>query len=293
MVYLIIGLTCTVFQGTADDEEEIYTKDIRELQSRRNQETTNIETNTSEMLGETESKTNNNLASNSNTSSNSNSNQENKKKWVKFTDESTARNSLHESFAEDFHNDLERIDKFENNFVDIPQPLFSDVQVNNNTTYSYEPVETAAEVQTEPTVFVPPKPSRRNSILQSIIYLKQPKFYIALLTIVTTKFSQFIFFTLFPSYLYVRVDTLKIHHATTLVGCLAVVGLCFTAVAVWINAHTTKRPVLLWLLCWLGSCGYISKYIAMCSYVMYIVYTGWHSKGILETVIPRTMGNIF
>lgn len=177
---------------------------------------------------------------------------------MKFTEEATAKNTLHESFADDFNNDLERIEKFENNFVDIPQPLFNEVHVNNNTSYSYEPVVANNEVQ-EPTVFVPAPPSRRSSVLQNMTYLKQPKFYMALLTIVTTKFSQFIFFTLFPSYLYVRVDSLKIHHATTLVGCLAVVGLCFTAVAVWINAHTTRRPVLLWLLCWFGSCGYISK----------------------------------
>lgn len=181
---------------------------------------------------------------------------------MKFSEDSPTKNTLHESFAEDFNNDLDRIDRFENNFVDIPQPLFTDVHVNNNTSYSYEPVVTNNEPHQEPTVFVPPPPpsSRRNSVLQNMTYLKQPKFYMALLTIVTTKFSQFIFFTLFPSYLYVRVDSLKIHHATTLVGCLAVVGLCFTAVAVWINAHTTKRPVLLWLLCWFGSCGYISKY---------------------------------
>lgn len=180
---------------------------------------------------------------------------------MKFTDEPiTARDSLHESFAEDFNNDLDRIDKFENNVVDVPQPLFTDVQVNNNTTYSYEPVGISNNEIQEPTVFVAPASSRRSSIMQNMTYLKQPRFYMALLTIVTTKFSQFIFFTLFPSYLYVRVDTLKVHHATTLVGCLAVTGLCFTAVAVWINAHTTKKPILLWLLCWLGSCGYISEY---------------------------------
>lgn len=242
-------------QGTADDEEEIYSKDVRELQSRRNQENLNT---VSEVGVEATATTNNSNNPSSNPSNNNNNNfEENKKKWVKFSEDT--KNSLHESFAEEFNNDLDRIDRFENNFVDVPQPLFNDAaRVNNNTTYSYEPVVANNEVQ-EPTVFVSPAPPRRNSLLQNITYLKQPKFYMALLTIVTTKFSQFTFFTLFPSYLYVRVDSLKIHHTTTLVGCLAVVGLCFTAVAVWINAHTTKRPVLLWLLCWFGSCGYLSE----------------------------------
>lgn len=192
---------------------------------------------------------------------NNNAVEENRKKWVKFNEETTsAKSSLHESFAEDFNNDLDRIDKFESDFVPIPQPLFNDAQVNNNTTYSYEPVVTNNEMQGPAVFTVPPTVSRKNSIMQNINYLKQPKFYMALLTIITTKFSQFIFFTLFPSYLYVRVDTLKIHHATMLVGSLAIIGLCFTAFSAYINAHSTnRRPVLLWLLCWFGSCGYISK----------------------------------
>lgn len=228
---------------------------MRELQSRRaDQENSNAETSTTtEVAIEIVEATVNNSPSSSNNV------EENRKKWVKFNEEPTARNSLHESFAEDFNNDLDKIEKFENDFVAIPQPLFTEMQVNNNTTYSYEPVVANNEIQ-EPTVFVPPTTTRKNSVLQNFTYLKQPKFYMALLTIVTTKFSQFIFYTLFPSYLYVKVDTLKVHHTTILVGSLAVVGLCFTAVAVWINAHTTRRPVLLWLLCWLGSCGYLSKY---------------------------------
>lgn len=248
-------------QGTADDEEEIYSKEVRELQSRRDQETADIQSKASEVGTEAEETTSNFPSNDSTPASNNNNNfEENRKKWVKFTDESVARNSLHESFAEEFNNDLERIDKLDNNAVNIPKPLFSDVQVNNNTTYSYEPVGTTSNDNPEPTVFVPPARTRRSSVLHNMTYLKQPQFYMALLTIVTTKFSQFIFFTLFPSYLYVRVDTLKVHHASVLVGCLAITGLCFTAIAVWINAHTTKRPVLLWLLCWVGSCGYISKY---------------------------------
>lgn len=244
-------------QGNPDDEEDIFTKDVRELQSRikDNKEVTENSSTTvqSELEASTSASTNNN---------NNDAAVEAKKNWVTFPEEpTTVQYTLHESFAQDFNNDLERIHKFENNFVDVPQPLFNDIQVNNNTTYSYEPVGVNGIDTHQPTVFMTEPPSRRNSLLQTMEYLKQPRFYMSLVTIVTTKFSQFVYFTLFPSYLYLKVDKLKVHHTTTLVGCIAVTGLCFTITSVWVNTHTTKRPVLLWLLCWFGSCGYLSKFV--------------------------------
>lgn len=184
-----------------------------------------------------------------------------KNKWVKFADDNpnTIKHTLHESFAQDFNQDLDRIDKFEDNFIETPRPLFNDTQVNNNTTYSYDLIETDREIY-EPTVFEPPPTQRRRSSLQqNIDYFKQPTFYKSLLTIVTTKFSEFTFFTLFPSYLYVRLDSLKVHHATFLVGCIAISGLFFTLISIWVNARTKHRHVILWMFCWFGSCGYLRK----------------------------------
>lgn len=204
----------------------------------------------------------NNLPSSSQSTNNTNGSNENtNKKWVKFSNENApkSKQTLHESFAEDFNKDLKRME-FEDNFTDVPQPLFSESQVNNNITYAYDLIETEHDVH-EPTVFAPiPSVNRRSSLQQNIDYFRQPTFYKSLLTVITTKFSEFTFYTLFPSYLYVRVDSLKVHHATYLVGCLAIAGLCFTVVSVWINAHSKKRPIILWFFCWWGTCGYFCKF---------------------------------
>lgn len=239
------------FQGNPDDEEDIFTKDMRELQNKIE----NPQQNTSQTtLAE------NNLPSTSQPSNQANNLQNTNKKWVKFSDENAqnSKQTLHKSFAQDFNKDLKKME-FEDNFVDAPQPLFSETQVNNNITYAYDLIETEHDVH-EPRVFAPiPTVQRRSSLQQNIDYFRQPTFYKSLLTVITTKFSEFTFYTLFPSYLYVRVDSLKVHHATYLVGCLAIAGLFFTAASVWINAHSKKRPIILWFFCWWGTCGYLRK----------------------------------
>nr|CAH7761902.1 unnamed protein product [Callosobruchus chinensis] len=132
-------------------------------------------------------------------------------------------------------------------------PLFSDSPVNNNNTYSYEDLE-PPELAPEPAVFMPV--AERPQKLISFRMLRQPTFYKSLLTVTTTKYSNFIFYTLFPSYLYQELDGLRIHGVAALMGVLSLSTLLFSGVAYWMNIEKSRRPICLWFLCWVGCFGY-------------------------------------
>lgn len=226
-----------------DDEEDVFTKNMRELDNKRedqaNTETAMPTENTNHIQPGTST--------------------EDRTKWVQFNSDegaSSTKNALHLSFGENATGETDANNKFEDNFVE-PRPLFNSSQVNNNTTYSYDLLDNAVIARSEPDVFVPtPTSHPRNNLLQNIDYLNQPTFYKSLLTIVTTKFSEFTFYTLFPSYLYVRIDSLQVHHVTSIVGYLAITGLIFMIFTAWLNQHTDKRSIILWTFCWCGSVGY-------------------------------------
>lgn len=223
---------------------------MRELDTKReNNKTTNVETNTTNV---------NDVQPSTSTID--------RTKWVEFMEEvpstpttTTTKNALQQSFGETFSSDLDAIHKFENNFVE-PQPLFTTSQVNNNVTYSYDLLDTSVTVAPEPDVFVPtPSRATSNNFRQHIDSLKQPTFYKSLLTVITTRFSEFAFYTLFPSYLYVRLDSLRVHQVTSIVGYLAMTGLFFTLLVVWLHSQVEKRPIILWSFCWCGSLGYLCR----------------------------------
>lgn len=269
-------------RGISDDEEDIFAKNTTELQNPRRTSNTNHNSNTrveatieiSPAITTTSTYVSTeNLSHIANGDSTENVNLEKTESqpkqagtsdsnWEKFDDDSRTNHvqtlktqtNLHKTFAEDFSNDLDRIDKFEDNYIEIPTPLFSETQINNNTSYSYE---APLEIE-DPVVFMPiTKATPDNSWKRDIEFLKQPTFYKSLLFIITTKFSIFTFWTLFPAYLYIRIDSLKIQHTTVLVGCIGIGSLVFTTLATWIKGNPNTRAIFLWIFCWMGAIGYL------------------------------------
>lgn len=142
----------------------------------------------------------------------------------------------------------------------MPTPLFTDSPVNNNTTYSYDILEQDLGVPSQPAVFMPPVTTQRPNIFSSLEILQQPTFYKSLLTVMTTKFSIFVYYTLFPTYLYQELQGIKMRGVATVVGMLSVTNLLFSGISYWVNIDKKRRPISLWFLCWVGSFGYFSKY---------------------------------
>lgn len=181
-----------------------------------------------------------------------------KANWVKFAEEgdSSTKTGLRQSFEENDNANLDAITKLEDDPAE-PRPLFNTTQVNNNVTYSYDLLDTSVTMVTDPDVFIPAPTETRNNFRVQIDCFKELTFYKSLSTIVTAKFSEFVFYTLFPSFLYVRLDSLTVHHVSLLVGYLAIGGLLFTMFSGYINLQTEKQSIVLWIFCWFGSFGYI------------------------------------
>lgn len=190
-----------------------------------------------------------------------------KTNWEQFNDDDgdeevvnkpdfTTNRKIHESYAEEFNKDLDRIEQIENNITNFPKPIYEG-HVNNNTTYSFDSNETVGNASQ---IFAP-LPTGGNSYSQEILaILKKPTIYKSLVQIITTRYSIFIFFALFPSYLYNKVKYIKSHHTTFVVGAVAISGLLFVSINIWLSNNSKKRPVFLAALSWLGSLGYLSKY---------------------------------
>ncbi|XP_018561764.1 uncharacterized protein LOC108903905 [Anoplophora glabripennis] len=141
-----------------------------------------------------------------------------------------------------------------NNTTGVPIPIFTDLPVNNNNTYSYDVLEQHSSPLSPP-VFMPTTIERR-STFSNLQILQQPTFYKSLLMIITLKFSIFVYFTLFPSYMYQELKGIKMRYISTVVGVVSVTSLFFSAVSYWVNIDKKKRPICMWFLCWVGSCGY-------------------------------------
>lgn len=192
------------------------------------------------------------------------------KKWVKFEDDEdksiqkTKNVHLKKSFLE--------IENSEGSSTQTsgPMPLFTDTPVNNNTTYSYDVLDQESEVVRQPVVFMPENPNTNR--VSSFELLARPTFYKSLLTVMTTKFSIFVFYTLFPVYLYEELQGLKIRDMAGLMGILSISNLLFSAVSYWVNIDKKRRPICMWILCWLGSFGYFSELLYFSVNLIYYHY---------------------
>nr|XP_023016104.1 uncharacterized protein LOC111505511 [Leptinotarsa decemlineata] len=268
-----------------DDEEDIFSKNSRELQiKRQNSSGTNVTIEKHPIPSSTEPSTSGH--------STSITNPKVIQKWETFEDDAEDEREKNkyevlkqdwETFDED--EDLENIkdshddqkgkenikagnlqlelsfaernnnNELTTNISGVPMPLFSDLPVNNNTTYSYDALEQDIGSHRPPAVFMPAV-SQRSSIFSSLELLQQPTFYKSLLTVITTKFSIFVYYTLFPIYLYQELGNIHIKTVSSIIGTLALSGLMFSGVSYWINIDRKRRAICLWFLCWLGSFGY-------------------------------------
>ena len=150
-----------------------------------------------------------------------------------------------------------------------PSPLFADFPVNNNDTYAYDD-----EIVTDTTnanVFVPAVVNSGNFKRQMDV-LKEATFYKSLLTMVANTYSSFVFFSLFPSYLYIQAEFVNIRHMSQLVGILSIVNLIFLCIVYWFKIDQKKRAICFWIFYWIGSVGYFSKYLLSSSLVVILFF---------------------
>ncbi|XP_050296878.1 uncharacterized protein LOC126736529 isoform X2 [Anthonomus grandis grandis] len=145
----------------------------------------------------------------------------------------------------------------------FPIPLFSDMPVNNNTTYSYDMLDTNEEPRSS--VFMPTTVSSNHVSAfsrTSLELLQTPTFYKSLFTVITTKWSLFVFFALYPTFLFEEVEEVRLRHLCNLVGTISLATLIFTGASFWINIEKRWRPKVIWFLSWIGALGYfmISDY---------------------------------
>lgn len=183
-----------------------------------------------------------------------------KKTWESFNENdknksNSSKINLERSFSHEFSADLGQTQSFEDNFV---QPIFNDVLVNNNTSYSYEAFD-QAQANDQPVVFMPV--SKQNStLIEDFQFITQPTFYKSLLQIITTKYSIFMYFSLFPSFLYDNVHSIKVHHTCYVVGLIGISSLAYaTFNVVFEPLIIKKRAIFLACFCWMGTLGYIRK----------------------------------
>ncbi|CAG9813112.1 unnamed protein product [Phaedon cochleariae] len=263
-----------------DDEEDILFKSSRELQiTRQNSTGTNITIEKHQLPSITEPSTSD--------PSSSGTKQNKPKDWETFDEDANEENEQNryevlknewETFEDDdvpeelkpredgsktrepknLKLELSLADENEpkprNNFNNLPIPLFTDSPVNNNNTYSYDIVEQDLNLP-RPAVFMPTTINRPN-ISSSLELLQRPTFYKSLLSVMTTKFSIFMYYTLLPTFMYQEIKKIGLKEVASLMGLMSITTLLFSGVAYWINIDKKKRAICLWCLCWVGAFGY-------------------------------------
>ncbi|KAK5647281.1 hypothetical protein RI129_002173 [Pyrocoelia pectoralis] len=228
-----------LMRGLSDEEEDVFATNTTELQNPR--------------VSQSE-----NEISNSHTPDTTVVNT-NSRNWETFEETSTqpktVRTELHKTFALEFNNDLDNTtNSFEDNYIPLPQPLFSESHINNNTSYSYE----ERVGNDDPVVFMPNvQPAKNNTWQKALSILKEPTFYKSLVLSIMTKFCLFVFWTLFPTYLYIKIDRFKIHNTPFIVGYLSIISLIFSPLLDWIKTDNKLRPLLFWIFCWMGAIGFL------------------------------------
>uniref|UniRef100_A0A1Y1KN00 Major facilitator superfamily (MFS) profile domain-containing protein n=1 Tax=Photinus pyralis TaxID=7054 RepID=A0A1Y1KN00_PHOPY len=229
-----------LIRGLSDEEEDVFAKNTTELQNPR---ASQMESGTPSVSNPPDAVGQNGTA----------------RHWETFDESTTprtARTELHKTFAIEFSNDLDHNShaSFEDNYVPIPKPLFSESRINNNTSYSYE----GGVGNEDPVVFMPnAAPAKNNSWEKILSVLKEPTFYKSLLFTITTRFAMFAFWTLFPTYLYIKIDRFKIHNTPSIVGALSVSSLMFSPALNWAKKSHKLRPLLIWIFCWMGAVGFL------------------------------------
>ncbi|XP_071053445.1 uncharacterized protein [Onthophagus taurus] len=233
-----------IHQASQDDEVDIFAKNSTELQNARHSLPSEDTPSTSTVIATIESESNHI----------ENQSKSSRKSWVTFDDEQeNAKPKTKSTLQNSFKNiDIERIETVDEGF---PTPLFTETHLNNNTSYSFDVGEST--LTNEPTVFVPnaqPKPSLFDT---KYSFLLQPTFYKSLLQTISLKFSIFMFYALFPTFMYNRIERLPFHLATHLVGSVNTAALVFVVINLFVSPTHKMKAFFLWLSSWIGALGYV------------------------------------
>lgn len=180
----------------------------------------------------------------------------------------------HESYIADYANDLNNKEQFEDNFTNRPISIYEEI-VNcnmNNSTVN----EVPTEIQSNIFLPLPEKASLLDELKE---VLKEPTTYKSLIHLINFKYSLLTYFTLFPSYLYNKVNYINNYHVTFIFGILSVSGLLLVTINGWLSNNTNKRAIFLAALSWLGSLGYLSKEIYVrCFYGIKLIVSFSHFR---------------
>ncbi|XP_065167878.1 uncharacterized protein [Atheta coriaria] len=168
-----------------------------------------------------------------------------RKNWETFDDEKeTGTNNQHqEDNDEDYNAELP-----------TPRELFTEGQINHNVTYSFENVDHSLGARANSdeltNIFLPVS---KGGV--SHAYLYSLSFYNNCLLQVSITAGTFVFFTLFPSYLYYSVSflhTQSISHIVSIIFMASLVEACF--IGCWkFSKNNRKFPIA--LLLWLSAIG--------------------------------------
>ncbi|XP_019768912.2 uncharacterized protein LOC109543569 isoform X2 [Dendroctonus ponderosae] len=195
-----------------------------------------------------------------------------KQQWQTFEDEPGSRNNknlqLEMSFGTTREPSESRPAMDSTTITRTPMPLYSD-SLPNNSNFSYDLAEDGPDAS-KFSIFVPiPVNSGTNhsfivDIRSALELLREPTFYKSFLTVMTTKWSLFVFFSLYPSFLFQEVKEIRLSHLANLVGTISLATFLFSAVAYWINIEKKWRPKTIWILSWIGAIGYfmVSDYVS-------------------------------
>ncbi|XP_025830315.1 uncharacterized protein LOC108742582 isoform X2 [Agrilus planipennis] len=180
--------------------------------------------------------------------------------WETFDDnapnQSKIKVELHETFGSS--SDIAR--KTNNNIVtNLPQSLFEDNNATNST-YSYESLDAVGHFEDLNTIYTISNVTPQGKWSIRFGDLKEPTFYKSLLQVITTKFSTFTFWILFPSYFYTEVEHLSIRNTTFMISCVIGVSiLLFTIVSNFVSNNNIKHKALFWwIFSWAGAIGYFT-----------------------------------
>lgn len=176
----------------------------------------------------------------------------NRRNWEEFDDEDSTPHNIHKDFAQEFNSDLYRTENMDESHGHFPKPLYES-RVNNNTSYSFD----AETTNDRGNIFLPAE--KMPVSVRIFELLTNLSLYKSILQIITTKFSVFVFFTLFPSHLYNKVDFLRPQQAATIVGLVGVGGVVFAVLLVWIDRNSQRRSLFFSCFCYSGSIGFMSK----------------------------------
>ncbi|XP_017770159.1 PREDICTED: uncharacterized protein LOC108557928 [Nicrophorus vespilloides] len=159
-------------------------------------------------------------------------------------------NSNWEKFSDD-ENDDEHFHEFKNNMA-APKELFTDLHLNNNTTYSFDNSDILS-ANDDTNIFMP----NTKSVSQSYSFFKEGSFYKSVLLQTTLTYSKFIFYTLYPSTLYFNIS-LHIEDINAVLCYLFIISsiIVLASKIFLVNINNKNCAIFVVIVSWIGTIGY-------------------------------------